>query len=116
MTCPKIAEVKEKLPCELCDLIVELRKIVSQTGADIKQLAPVIAYEAMKKDMAKIEKMHKKCAGCGLCFGGEHIAMKRYVANIGYVCQWCEKEIETRGINDFIKRKKIQDREAKHGG
>jgi len=98
------AAIEDKIPCELCALIYKLREVFSQTSKDIEELEPVIAWREMKKQLHKLEKTHHKCAGCGLCFGGSHIAWPtRNVKGLGDVCQWCTKQIDEVGLQQFMK-------------
>jgi hypothetical protein len=79
MECPNIKNIGPStsgcIPCELCSIINELGKLVSETGKQVRQLEPVIAYERMKKEYLKLSNSHAHCAGCGLMFGGQHIAV-----------------------------------------
>jgi len=102
--------------CELCILIKDLGKLVDETAKQIKKLEPVIAFERMKKEYGKLRKTHHVCAGCGLCFGGHHIAFPaKIVPKVGGVCQWCAAEINKNGLTAFKKRLKTEKKEAKNG-
>lgn len=121
MNCPITKEKiglseKGKIPCELCALVQHLHTLVLEAGKEIavkklellkefNSLEPVQQFEQMKTELHKLEKSHKRCAGCGLCFGGHHIAVSmRNVPEIGEVCQWCAKEIDRQGLEVFKKR------------
>jgi hypothetical protein len=100
----EIGKAEDNVPCELCALILELGKLVNETAKQIKQLEPVIAYEKMKEEFSILNKTHTKCKGCGLCFGGHHLAFPKEVDGIGEVCQWCEEEIKKLGLKKFKAR------------
>ena len=51
-----------------------------------------------------IDKGHPKCLGCGLLFGGYHIAYPTTIAGIGEVCQWCWEDYRKYGRAVFLKR------------
>lgn len=98
----------EKEPCDFCQLISQIGAIVEKSGKEVRKLEPVIAYNKMQREYKKLKRTHKRCAGCGLCFGGDHIAFPGIVPGIGEVCQWCEAEIEEGGLDEFKARLKNQ--------
>lgn len=112
MVCPKVAEGEVglsedgKTPCELCAIIDSLRILIAETAKEVKQLEPVKAYARMRMEFLKLQQTHKKCPGCGLCFGGFHIALPVYVEGIGDVCQWCAKDIKQVGLEKFMRKLK----------
>jgi hypothetical protein len=99
-----------KNPCEICSAIVKLGEIVNQTKKEIGLLEPVKAYQRMLVEYKKLSNSHLKCVGCGLCFGGHHIAKTfRYIKELkGDVCQWCAIDIDKNGLELFIQRVKHQ--------
>lgn len=91
-----------KTPCELCAMIQRLGKLVGQARKDVRpHLAVVADYEAMKRSYLDLKESHHRCAGCGLCFAGRHIAKPINVKGIGDVCQWCAKDIRKIGVETF---------------
>ena len=112
MGCPKALveniglSEEDKFPCELCSIIEDLKIIVGEAAKEVKQSELVKTYERMKKEYRKLLKTHRKCPGCGLCFGGFHLAFPHYEKGIGNVCQWCAKDIADNGIEKFKEKLK----------
>jgi hypothetical protein len=105
---------ENKIPCEYCATIKGLGELVSKAREEIKKLEAVIAFEKMKKEYSKLSRSHDHCAGCGLLFGGYHIAKKmQYIRGIGNVCQWCFQDIEKQGVEEFKERMRRQQKEEK---
>ena len=99
----EIGTEETNIPCELCAVILELRKVITEAGREIKQLKPVITFNRMQKEFRKILNAHTHCGRCGLYFGGDHVAFStKSYKGFGNVCQWCEDEIE----KEIIRNKK----------
>jgi len=98
----------EDAPCDLCALIQKLGELVSKASKEVKELEPIKQFNRMKAGYNELNKTHKRCAGCGLCFGGSHIAFPYFVNGIGRVCQWCSQDIDKKGIEAFKKSMKRQ--------
>jgi len=97
---------EDKIPCELCVAIIKLGELVNETTKKINQLEPIIAWKQMKKALARLEKTHHKCGGCGLCFHGEHIAFPASTnKELGDICQWCDREIKRDGLDKFLENR-----------
>ena len=68
----------------------------------IKESEPLRLYKQAAKTYSELNKSHRRCAGCGLCFGGHHIAKPAATyKELGEVCQWCKKTIDKIGIKKF---------------
>ena len=94
--------------CNMCKLINEMRVVVLKTKKEIQKLPTMIAFEAMKKEVLKLEQAHYKCAGCHICFGAAHIAVEtKTVPELGPVCQWCAIDIARDGVTKFKARVKL---------
>ena len=111
--CPKIQRIitglasEGKAPCELCAIIDALRKVVASATKQINTSEAVKAWKQMQKEFQKIHANHWVCAGCGLCFGGKHLAEPvKFVKDLGHVCRWCDSEIKEWGLEKFLASKK----------
>jgi Fe-S-cluster-containing dehydrogenase component len=88
-------------------MIQKLATTVEATKKDIEALESVKAYREMYWDMKELRASHKTCPGCGMCFGGHHLAVPfKHYKDIGYVCEWCADSIKKEGITAFNKRRK----------
>ena len=88
------------IPCELCD-------VLDNMGEKLNEFART--FNTLKKTFEALQKTHKRCNGCGLCFGGHHVAFPKDVPGIGEVCQWCAQEIKDKGLETFKERRKPND-------
>jgi len=103
---------QEDNPCELCALIYSLSSVVDESKRELEDTKVMKAFRRMEATLKELKKSHKVCAGCGLCFGGFHIAAEtKNIKGLGIVCQWCADEIEKQGLKIFLERMK-QGREA----
>ena len=117
-TCPQKADLKPSQfggpACEICAAIKQLGEIVDRTKHAIDESETIKAYQEMLKEYKKINSAHKTCVGCGLCFGGNHLAFPAYTSTDGkQFCQYCAAGIKKRGYNVFMKLAKHDDDESK---
>lgn len=95
----------------------ELLARYTQIKINKEKLPQVVAFKTLKAEFTKLNNSHKKCAGCGLCFGGNHIALEfRNVPELkGDVCQYCASDIDEHGLEEFIERvKRAKKEESKN--
>jgi hypothetical protein len=92
-------------PCDLCLQLGVMREAIVKMNKEYEHSDAMKSYNRALAILRELEKTHIKCAGCGLCFGGLHIATKmQTVPALGPVCQYCAKEIEKYGLSEFLKR------------
>lgn len=86
--------------CELCRTIKDMNDLIMKA----RKSEIMTQFKAMEKAYLQLQKTHKKCAVCELCFGGNHLMSPSHIAGIGDVCEWCVKEIKKKGIDSVRKR------------
>lgn len=89
------SEEGTSMPCEVCNVIKHLANVFTELEAK---------YKEIRKEYLEIKRSHWNCAGCGLCFGGKHIAIPNKIEGLGDVCQWCKVDIDKYGLASFMKR------------
>ena len=105
--------------CEICALGEKIEKTINDCNKLIEESPYAVSIKELKEQLSKLRKNHQTCAGCGLCFGDEHIAIKfGHVVGIGDICQWCGAEHKRLGDAKWNERlagvvKKIKPPEEK---
>jgi hypothetical protein len=111
------------IPCELCLVLDTMDKSLNALLKKINTSEAVIYrdklnimireskamkdYKAAVATHLRLSKSHKKCKGCGMCFGGEHLAFVfTNLPGFGDICEWCANELKENGRQAFIERRK----------
>jgi hypothetical protein len=126
--CPLEKTMENNVPCGYCSLMFELQNRASNLRTEIANTELVLSIKEAEKLIAKARKQiegseaskalkemeslsrkvnrsHMKCAGCGLCFGGKHLADNTtHVEGVGDICQWCSAELKRMGIKPWLER------------
>lgn len=99
----KVVDERE-LPCYMCDLIVNIGNEINKLDTDVNSLQFVKDLKELKKLYSTLKSSHKQCVGCGLCFGGQHMAIPtKFQPGIGMLCQYCTEYFSKVGQQRFLK-------------
>ena len=113
--CPLNAEIKPITQggpaCELCSALRTMTKKMAEMEKEYNRLPAVIEFKRLQKDFADLDKSHRKCAGCGLCFGGAHIGEVFSKHNGKDYCQYCTAKIKKIGIVAFVAEQSLYNSE-----
>jgi hypothetical protein len=106
----KHPEVSKTQPCDLCQLMAD-------AGGNLELCVQLQKLIVDFRNMIKTaSRAHQRCAGCFLCFGGEHIAHKfEKVEGVGEICQWCSAERKKLGDEKWLNRIGKQHKEMAGG-
>jgi len=90
--------------CELCSAMITLSKRMNDLSVEFNNSPMVREYKKIREDYNILENSHRKCDGCGICFGGYHIAKKFLTIDKKSYCQYCVVDIKKNGIKSFNER------------
>jgi hypothetical protein len=113
--CPLNAEIKPITQggpaCELCSALQTMSKKMIEMEKEYNRLPAVIEFKRLQKEFSELDKSHRKCAGCGLCFGGAHLAEVFSRHGGKDYCQYCTVKIKKIGITAFVAEQNIYNSE-----
>jgi hypothetical protein len=100
------------VPCELCLVLANMSDNIAKLEDMVKSSNVMKDLKLAHSTYGALLKSHKRCSGCGMCFGGDHEAKPfKFAKEIGDICEWCAKELEQNGKQEFINRRKSEIKE-----